>query len=576
MLKKKWSLQNFARQFWHFTSMTAVTVTATSRSMDEFIAELNMEVETSNRLKPPVPYAELNWAGFAIRSSCSARVLTYVKRLVSRLTPKSLRQQAYMIHEVLAEDDEIKLGSEWVSLGTLFGTSADNVRSLCRNYKERSPFAKLGRPKALDDTQVLQLIEYVGQKACEKNPLTIREVAIYVRQQWGKDISKRTVRRLVKARDELTTGFALPMERARAEVTRAELEEFYRQLKENLEGVLPESVVNLDEVGFSRRCRGTPLKCVIPARLQGSKIEYIPENGLDSTYTILAAVTLAGESLMPYVVAPVKSLPTNFLTDVTWAERDCTLDFSSSGFANANVVSQWYTKVFSEWLRNHRFKIGSTKAPVVLICDGFSGHASDELKAMMARDNVRLVYLPPHSSHLTQALDQYVFATMKKTYSNVKGDDDIADRNGRKINRILKAFYGTCISPMTIRASWKAVGIVGLHDADGRSIGIQVDGQDIITRHVDIRTPGGYSRKRQTIRQDYLGNRQALELVRQGRCPSCGCMNQQQNGQPQHPGFPLPGTPSQPVARTVATPAAPIRRFTPFGPWQSPSGGSQP
>ena len=91
-----------------------------------------------------------------------------------------------------------------------------------------------------------------------------------------KTVSKRTIHRLVKQGHGLAAEMAVPVERVRAEVTRDELQQFYLQLRENLEGVSPESVVNFDEVGFPRRSGGAPLPGVIPEQLRGSKIEHIP------------------------------------------------------------------------------------------------------------------------------------------------------------------------------------------------------------------------------------------------------------------------------------------------------------
>ena len=501
---------------------------AHSRIMEDFIHQLNQESEADKGLLEPVPIENLDWMRFGLCSSLPARAVTHTRRLVAQLQPKSLRQQVYMICEIIAEDDFITLKARWAVVGVLFGTTGDCIRSMYRNYKQRADVARPGRPRLLNEEQIGLLIQQIGEKAREKKPMTRRDIIRYVYKTWGIEISKKSVNRLVKERQELISSVAYPMERARAEVTRDELTRFYEQLKQNLDGVLPESVVNLDEIGFSRRCRGSPLPCIIPATLDGNKIEYVPQDDLDSTFTLLSAVTLAGESLMPYIVAPVKSLPNEFLTNSLWAEKDCVLDFNASGFANARIVTQWYLKVFSVWLRNHRYQMNKENAPVVLICDGFAGHTSQELMEMMARDNVRLVFLPPHSSHITQALDKFVFAVMKRTYNATVTDEEIADRNGRKINRLLKAFYGSCISPMTIRASWREVGITGLHDETGRSLGIEINGEKIITQHVDMRDPAGYQRKRTNIQQDYLGNRQALAFVQDGRCPHCGQHQQQQ------------------------------------------------
>ena len=512
------------------------------QAMKQLIAQLNAEEETDKGVLPPKAIEKLNWSALATKGELGARLVLHMKRLVLELQPKSLRQQIYMICEVIEEDDKISLKSRWTIIGALFGTSADNVRSMYRNYRDKPGTSRPGRPKLLSEEQIHQLIEEVTQRAREKNPMTRREMMQYVYNQWNLEISKSTVNRLVADREELVPAVAMPMEKNRAEVTQGELEAFYRQFKENLDDVLPESVVNLDEVGFSRRSRGSPLRCIIPKELEGCKIEYVQREETDSTCTVLSAVTLTGEYLVPYLVVPVKSLPSEFLAEKMWNGKDCVLDFSRSGFANGMIVSEWYTKVFQPWLKTHRFKISRPNAPVLLICDGFSGHTNDELRAMMARDNVRLMFLPPHSSHLTQALDKYIFAVMKRSYNSAVPDDGIVDRNGRKISRILKAFYSSATSPMTIRASWKAVGVTGIHDSDGRSLGVEVNGDKVITQHMELAPTTGYQRRRHNIQQDYLGNRQALQRVREGRCPHCGELRARPLPQPLRPGNNEPST----------------------------------
>ena len=64
--------------------------------------------------------------------------------------------------------------------------------------------------------------------------------------------------------------------------------------------------------------------------------------------------------------------------------------------------------------RRTALKIG--KEPAVLLCDGFRDHATEWLKGRARMDNARLVFLPVQSSHMTQPLDQYVFANVKEYY----------------------------------------------------------------------------------------------------------------------------------------------------------------
>ena len=50
----------------------------------------------------------------------------------------------------------------------------------------------------------------------------------------------------------------------------------------------------------------------------------------------------------------------------------------------------------------------------VLICDGHDSHITAEFIAHCMDNNILLMILPPHSSHLTQPLDVGVFGALKK------------------------------------------------------------------------------------------------------------------------------------------------------------------
>jgi hypothetical protein len=50
----------------------------------------------------------------------------------------------------------------------------------------------------------------------------------------------------------------------------------------------------------------------------------------------------------------------------------------------------------------------------VLLCDKGSSHIDEEVVAMLARENIRLMTFPPHTSYLFQPLDRMTFATFKR------------------------------------------------------------------------------------------------------------------------------------------------------------------
>lgn len=193
-------------------------------------------------------------------------------------------------------------------------------------------------------------------------------------------------------------------------------------------------------------------------------------------------------------------------------------EHSSSGFANQNIVSVWYDEVFLPHLNERRTVVGNPKEKAILLWDGFSGHDNLVMRGKTAHclDNVELLFLPPHSSHKTQPLDQYVFANMKSSYGMQCESSLLLDRNSRKIYKMVKPFY-RATDPFTIRGSWAAVGISALRDQKGRFCGIEADSVAALASHVTLENDR--TKKKRALLS--TTNRVETDLVSQGLCPCC-------------------------------------------------------
>ena len=487
--------------------------------VEEHIAEMNA-MEEKDGLKQALDVNEMNWAIFQESVAAGrARAISSVRRYCRLMKPKSLRQQAYMLKNVLSESGILARKCTWVTVGLLLFRSGDETRMLYKSYEDFASgerAATSGRPGSLNDMQIARLVEKVRQHVVEKTPMTKMDITLYISATWQIQVSKRWVSRLVQGHPELVMAKALPIESKRAEVSREELAAFYTNLREQLADAKPELVFNMDEVGFSRRARLKCFTCVATRDYEGKIIESLQTDDTDTTFTMIATVALDGSWLPPLVISPCKTLPREFLERHLWLGHDCFIEHSSSGFANRDLVSVWYDDVFLPRLLERRTILGNMEEKAILLCDGFRGHDNLTFRAKAARDNVLLIFLPAHSSHKTQPLDQYVFANVKRCYG--KADDSAAalDRNGRKIEKMVKAFYrGT--DPFTVRASWAAVGIKALHDHRGVFAGIEVDGATVSAKHVDIL---GERAKTKRVPLSTT-NRGELELAGQGICACC-------------------------------------------------------
>ena len=77
---------------------------------------------------------------------------------------------------------------------------------------------------------------------------------------------------------------------------------------------------------------------------------------------------------------------------------------SESGWINSQLFVEW----FAFFIKNI-----PPMRPVLLIQDGHSSHVSIELIEMARANNVVLLCLPPHTSHILQPLDVGVVEAFK-------------------------------------------------------------------------------------------------------------------------------------------------------------------
>ena len=487
--------------------------------IDALISKMNYLPEETG-LTRPCSMSEICWESFNdVVDDGTSRRVNALRRYCRLMQPKSLRQQVYMLSKVFKEVEFLNDIHIWVTIGILLGKSDDQTRLLCKSYKkfksgERS--GKCGRPPLLNDRQIEQVIERVRRGIQEKNPLTKTGLMIYINETWQIQVSKRWISRLVASSDELVLTVACPIERRRAEVSEDELLAFYATFRELVSDVKPEFVFNMDETGFSRRARAKNFTCLATKDYDGKVIEAIRSDDTDNTFTLIAAVALDGSYLPPLIVSPCKTLPRDFMERHLWIGRDCFFEHSSSGFANQSIISVWYDKVFIPHLNERRAVTGNPKEKAILLWDGFSGHDNSVMRAKTAQDNVELLFLPAHSSHKTQPLDQYVFANMKASYGMQCESSLLRDRNSRKIYKMVKAFY-RATDPFTIRESWAAVGISVLRDHKGRFCGIEADSVAVLANHVTLEKDR--TKKKRALLS--TTNRAETDLVSQGLCPCC-------------------------------------------------------
>ena len=89
------------------------------------------------------------------------------------------------------------------------------------------------------------------------------------------------------------------------------------------------------------------------------------------------------------------------------------------------IFLQWFTFIFLPATAHKR----SGRTPVVLILDGFKAHTELGLLELAAANNVQVVALAPHSTHVAQQLDVALMSPLKRHYDTSKDVWRIIDKD---------------------------------------------------------------------------------------------------------------------------------------------------
>ena len=121
---------------------------------------------------------------------------------------------------------------------------------------------------------------------------------------------------------------------------------------------------------------------------------------------MLTCVSASGHVLPPMMVYPrKKSVPENIREG---AVPGTVFANSDTGWINANLFLEWF-KFFIQQIPSAR--------PILLIQDGHTSHTSIELIELARDNNIHLLCLPPHTTHVLQPLDVGVFKSFKANFS---------------------------------------------------------------------------------------------------------------------------------------------------------------
>lgn len=212
-------------------------------------------------------------------------------------------------------------------------------------------------------------------------------------------------------------------------------------------------IYNVDETGIT---------CVhVPPRIIASKgqkqIGAVTSGERGQTTTVVCAVSAAGQYVPPMFIFKRQRMKEGLAKNgPTGAIYRC----SPSG---------WITEeLFLEWLQHFAtFTKASVDDPVLLVLDNHSTHSSLNAYNFCRENGIRVVSLPPHTSHKLQPLDVCFFGPLKTAYHQVC-DQYMKSNNYEKISvsDVAELFCKAFNRVATIEKGVKGFQVTGIYPLD--------------------------------------------------------------------------------------------------------------
>ena len=329
----------------------------------------------------------------------------------------------------------------YTDLGDLFGLTKQRIMQLIEKHQKildgnlPKPF---GRQSLLTLEQKNSLVQWISQQHKEQNPPTVDDVTEYVRGTLKVECSSTWANKWINSKDTgLFVVDAIPLEKERIDVTLDILKAYEKKIQEELKTLDPEFLFNCDETGLDDRKYGN--KSVVSTENSPTCYKVLWPAG---HITVLPTICADGSTARPMVIIARKSIDNEILKYGLPNGMHGYVVSSPKGYMTTDLFECYFEDILIPHIKKKRLDRHKQLQKAVLLMDGFCAHSSDKVTKLSEDNNVKIVFIPPHSSHLTQPLDLLIFSTFKKTMLKISTTFQLSELS----KRIVMALKGIQMS----------------------------------------------------------------------------------------------------------------------------------
>ena len=355
---------------------------------------------------------------------------------------------------------DIQNGMSEAKAAIVWSVPRNTLRNRIHGHHPRQIGAEhLQRLAPIQEQRLVDWIRVQGTLGTPPNHATIREI---VRRMLADDgdlqpLGKKWMEGFFRRNPTIKTMPGKHIESARLKNACPEnIRAFLEQLKDpTIAAIPPQHRYNMDEAGIMEGL-GVNGLVVGASELRQA---YVKEPKRGCWMTFVECISAQGHSINPLVIFNGKSIQQQWFPKELDSEiRGWHFTNSQNGWTSNSHALEWLRKVFipetkPEDSQHHR----------LLILDGHGSHATEEFMAECFHHQVRLLYLPAHTSHVLQPLDLSIFSPLKASYRkwarklSMPTDTSLQGKLGFLL--CLQKARTEALTSQNIKSGWRASGL---------------------------------------------------------------------------------------------------------------------
>ncbi|XP_072934902.1 uncharacterized protein [Epargyreus clarus] len=337
----------------------------------------------------------------------------------SRIRPRRSRRELGSRMYKNYSEEMLVLACEAVQSGQISSRDAEKQFGIPRrtivNKIKQVHTKSVGHPTALSAEEEDKIVKVLQASSSFGSPVTKLDLKLLVHEYLKKNSREHTFKNkipgdawvqsfLARHADELTLRTTQNISKPRAEKGAQELADYFNNLRATLKDIPAENIVNFDETNLSDDPGSS--KCIFR---RGVKYPERIVNSTKGNISLMFTATASGKCLPLYVVYKATNLYSEW---VKGGPSDTRYNCTKSGWFDSNMFENYFETIILPWARE-------TVGTKVVICDNLSSHLNIKVVEVCEQHDIKFVFIPPRSTHLTQPLDVAFFAPLKRCWRKI-------------------------------------------------------------------------------------------------------------------------------------------------------------